>query len=203
LRVTTLRDVAFFLNGVTPEMAPAQWEKFLNAAKRRNGLAGVIERLTLDEAKGLRAEVARDLAYRDKNPGRPFASLLGSLNKLALKTQYACLPLRVYGKPLPGQAILKVGKNRFVPRIYPEAKTPKELLYVRLAAALMDGTLGRLKQCRSCGKWTVGKNAGKKFCSDTCRDTWHYDSRRRSGYFKVYQRDRRAALANSAKKAKR
>jgi hypothetical protein len=206
LRVTTLRDIAFFLNSVTPDMTPAEWEKFLATTEKRRGLAGLfvvysvnlggkskrVDRMTLAEAQGLRVEIARDLTYRDKHPDMPFASLFGSLNRLELKTEYSCIRLRLYGKPLPGQVILKVGKNRFVPRIRPKATTPKELLYVTLGAALMNSTLARLKKCLQCGKWIVGKNSGKKFCPSGCKDVFHYNARINSGYFKQYQQERRA-----------
>jgi hypothetical protein len=199
LRVKILDDLAFFLNSVTRDMTAAEWEKFCKAAKKRALFSTLFinptftERVMLAEAQGLRAEIARDLAYRDKNPQVWFASLLGSLNRLELKTVYGCTPLRLYGKTRPGQAILKAGKNRFVPRIYPKATTTRELLYVTLGAALMDGTLERVKTCGFCKKWTVGKNAGKKYCSDRCKDAFHYDARLKSGYFKNYQQERRAA----------
>lgn len=189
MRVNILADVAYFLNAVMPEMTPAQWGEFQKVANKRKLLSDVFvtpafsEQLTLDEAQALRGEIARDLAYRDKNPAMPFARLLGSLNQLGLKTKYQCLSLRLYGKPRPGQVILKVGKTRFVPRIFPEAKTTKELLYVTLSAALMDGSLGRLKTCRFCSKWMVGKNSGKKFCSILCKDNFNNQRRIDSGYY--------------------
>jgi hypothetical protein len=198
VKIKILTDLAFFLNSVTPDMALAEWEKFHKAAQKRKAFSHVFtvpaftERVTLAEAQALRAEVARDLAYRDKNPKAPFASLLGSLNRLELKTVYQCLPLSVYGKPLPGQVILKAGGDSFVPRVYPKATTPKELLYVTLGAALMAGVLGRLKTCLHCNKWIVGKNTGKRFCSLACKDAFHYAARIKSGYFKDYQQERRA-----------
>lgn len=180
-------------------MTPAKWEEFHKAARKRKLFGGVfrqppfVDQIALAEAQSLRAEIARDLAYRDKNLNAPFGRLLGSLNRLELKTLYCCPSLAQYGKPLPGQVIIKVGKNRFVPRVFPEARTPKELLYVTLGAALTDGTLARLKMCLHCGKWIVGKNSGKKFCPSGCKDAFHYDARIKSGYFKNYQKERRRA----------
>jgi hypothetical protein len=111
-----------------------------------------------------------------------------------LKTIYACPPLRVYGKTRPGQVILKAGKNHFVPQVYPEARTPKELLYVTLGAALMDGTLARLKNCLHCKQWIVGKNAGRKYCPSGCKDAFHNNARVKNGSAAQYQRARRAAF---------
>ena len=205
MRVKTLNDFAFFLNSVTPDMTTEQWKKL--AARKRALFADVfilpafIEQVTLDEAKTLRTEIARDLGYRDKNPELWFASLLRSLNGLELTTQYACVPLRLYGKPRPGQIILKVGKNRFVPQVYPKATTPRELLYVTLGAAFRDGILERLKACESCKKWKAGKKAGWRFCSDPCRDAFHYDARIKSGYFRKYQRGERDAERRAARAA--
>jgi hypothetical protein len=208
LRGKELEDLAFFLNSVTSDMTAAQWKKFCKAAKKRGLLSdpfvnpSFTERLTLREAQDLRTEIARDLSYRDKNPDAPMASLLGSLDGLELRTRYRCPPLRLYGKARPGQIILKVGKNRFVPRMYPEARTPKELLYVTLGAAFMDGTLSRLKTCLHCKQWMVGKNAGRKFCPSGCKDAFHYEQRSEVDYFSQYQRERRAAF-RSARSAAR
>jgi len=194
-----LNDFAFFLNNVTPEMNPEQWEKFRKAAMKRKLFCTPFyappftERVTLNEAKALRDEIAHDLGHRTKHPDALwFARLLASLNRLELTTKYQCMPLRLYGKPHPGQIILKAGKTRFVPQVYPLATTPRELLYVSLGAALMDGTLERLKTCGYCEKWKAGKKAGWRFCSDRCRDAFHYNARIESGYFRDYQHERRA-----------
>jgi len=203
MRVTpkTLKDVAFFLDSVTPDMTPAKWGQFCKAANKRKLLSPLFripaftEWVTLAEAQALRAEIARDLSYWDKNPQAPFARLISSLNRLELKTKYVCPPVGFYGKTRPGQAILKVGNNRFVPRVFPEAKTPKELLYVTLGVALIDGTLDRVKKCSQCGKWTMGK-AGRKFCpSSNCKDAFHNAARLKKNpeFFKDYMRDSRAA----------
>jgi hypothetical protein len=107
--------------------------------------------------------------------------LLGTLNRLELKTKYDCNPVGFYGKPRPGQVILKVGKNQFVPRVYPEATTARELLYVTLGAALMDGRLERLKTCGFCKQWTAGKKTSKKFCSTVCKDNFNNQRRLSEG----------------------
>jgi hypothetical protein len=199
-----LDDFAFFLNNVTADMTPTQWGKFCKAAMKRKLFSPPFlsplftERVRLNEAKALRDDMARDLGYRSKNPEVWFAKLLASLNQLELKTEYRCMPLRLYGKPHPGQIILKVGKTRFVPLVSPKTTTPRELLYGTLGETLMDGTLDRLKTCESCKKWKAKKKAGWRFCSDRCRDAFHYDARIKSGYFKDYQKGQRAAIRRAA-----
>jgi hypothetical protein len=205
LRVNELDNLAFFLNSVTPDMTAAKWETFRKAAEKR-GLFSTpflsppfTARVTLEEAQGLSAEIARDLRYRDKDPDVPMARLLGTLNGLELKTKYECHPVRLYGKPRPGEVILKAGKNSFVPKIYPEAKTVKELLYVTLGAALVDRTLDRLKTCLECRKWIVGKNAARKFCPDACKDNFNNRRRIKAGYFRKLRAVKRQRAARRGK----
>lgn len=223
--MTTLDDIAFFLNSITPDTTPAKWKEFLARADKRTGLMGLfaadslnssgeakrVEKLLLPEAKALSAEMASDLTYGTKKPkvlrirgvnklvpAPPFAKLLETLNQLELKTEYACIPLRLYGKPRPGQVIIGVGKDRFVPRVYPKVTTPREWLYITLGSVLMDGTLGRLKTCSldSCGKWIVGKNAGRKFCSLACKDKFNNRRRLKNGYFQKRRQDVRRRRKN-------
>jgi len=196
-----LDDFAIFLNGVSPEMTPVQWEN-LCRGKKRSLFADIFtrtfdKRVTLDEARALRAEIARDLSYRDKDPDAPMASLLGSLDRLELKTKYQCMSLEMYGKTEPWQVILKAGKNRFVILTRPDAKTPRELLYVTLGAALMNGTLDRLKRCKLCGKWIAGKNAGRKFCSTRCKDNFNNEQRRKDVTFAHSRKIKRLAFEAS------
>jgi predicted nucleic acid-binding Zn ribbon protein len=203
LRVKELKNLAFFLNTVTPDMTESQWIKFCEAAKKRALFATPFasphftDKVSLTEAKGLRAEIARDLIYRDKDPDAPMASLLGSLDRLELKTKYQCMSLEMYGPRSPWQKIIKVGKKSFVPLIRPEALTVKELLYVTLGAALMDGTLDRLKRCKRCGKWIAGKTTGRKFCSSRCKDNFNNEQRRADGTFAHYRKLKRLAFEAS------
>jgi len=211
-----LQGLALFLNTVHPMATEKEWRSFrkrieknvigsyfyshttsltLRGPRPDPRKTGKVERVTLDEAKDIRAEMHHDaLAYlRSKEElDWPYAALVCALNDLKLVNQYQCFPET--GKPRPGQAILHSHGKRWAGQFWPIATTTKELLYTILGAALVDGTLNRLRVCLQCGKYVVVKHGRRKFCpnSNKCKDDYNNKRRLAEGYFRQNRRLRLA-----------
>jgi len=205
-----LEGLADFLNTAHSDVAEKEWRLFLKRIERtaigsyfhayvidsmKSKRARHLDRITLQEAKDIRTEMHHDaLVYLHSNKElrSPYAGLVACLNELELKTQYQCTSEKFYGKPLHGQAILRSHGNRWVARVWPLAKTTKELLYTILAEALVNSTLNRLKVCKQCGKYLAVKDRKRDFCPGTsCKDDFFNRQKSKDGTFKTARRKRK------------
>jgi hypothetical protein len=138
-------------------------------------------RVSRMEAKNIREEIHRDLAYlrTEEYLPMPYGALAQSLTGLQLKMHYQVNAAR---KPKPGQAILRSDdKRKWVATAQPIAENTRELLYGILAAALLNGTLNRLKLCKQCQKYLAVKERKREFCPGTsCKDDFFNRERKGS-----------------------
>jgi hypothetical protein len=156
----------------------AAWRSFCRRIKKHPTMkfyfysySPVRLRVSRMEAKDIREEIHRDLAYlrTEEYLPMPYAALAQSLTGLQLKMHYEVKAAR---KPKPGQAILRSDdKRKWVATARPIAESTREQLYGILATALLDGTLNRLQVCKECGKYIAVKDRKRRFCPGTsCKD---------------------------------
>ncbi len=173
-----LEGLADFLNSTAPGATEKQWDSFCRRIKKHPTVGSYFfrscdrdesgrfinpERISLGEARNIRAEIHDDLAYlrTTEELNMPYGPLAASLTALRLPMLYQCNSLK--GKPRPGQAILRSHGKRWVTKAQPIAENTREQLYGILATALIEGSLNRLQVCLWCGKYLAVKDRKRRF----------------------------------------
>jgi hypothetical protein len=208
----TKRQWAKFRHGIEKH-AIGGWFSSMSSSRKtplkmqKNGLPSAKgrrkeERISLEEAKLLRQEMRDALGYLRADPLKsykwadgetPYTALVENLNSLRLEQKWYCEPAA--GKLRPGQAILYSHGKRWVAQSWPYTITTPDFLYSVLGAALLDGSINRLKMCPNCEKFLIAKDRKRRWCSNQCKDNFHNERRLRDGTFEAY----RAARATRAR----
>lgn len=108
--------------------------------------------------------------------------LVDTINKLDFKTHLEV----VSGSSNSWTPTLKFLNSRFylIRLRMADVDQPNLELYDIILESLLTGALTRLRRCKKCEKFFVGKKSGRDYCSDKCREDFHNTSERTSEYRK-------------------
>ena len=119
--------------------------------------------------------------------------LVDAINKLDIKTRYGV----VRGSSSSWTPTLKFLNSRFyLMRLRLADVDQADLeLYDIILDSLLAGTLTRLRRCKKCDKFFIGKKAGADYCGDACRVNFHNTAER----IRTYRKQRREKDIKRAK----
>ncbi len=92
----------------------------------------------------------------------------------------------------PERKIVKLGGRKFIVcRQLSPFESFRELFYGVIAESLENGSLSKLRICPECDTVFVAGDPKRRFCSDSCKDEFHNQSRIDRGYFIAWRLEKK------------
>ncbi|MBI4528144.1 MAG: hypothetical protein HY695_30495 [Deltaproteobacteria bacterium] len=192
---------------------PNSWSSFLKKADRISGMVahefgGPNGK---EKAAGVQLELLRLLqSLIEGKPDRDLYEALGLLVGLekhiqlspankkaaqAAETDYTPLRMR------PGRRFFKIHRTKWALESFPKVLDARGYLLSIMEAALTEGELSRLRQCRldTCSKFFVAKDTKREFHDDSCKVTY-FNKRHLAEKYHTKNRQRKRELAEAKNK---
>lgn len=123
-------------------------------------------------------------------PGETSLQFLPVNKKAAKAAGVAYEPLR------PGRKIFEINGTKWAVDSFSAVLNARDYLLSIIEAALKEGELSRLRQCRKCSAFFVAKHTKRKFCPDkSCKVDYFNEQHLATGYVTKNRRDKRRRAA--------